>query len=78
MPFGTKLRELREKAKLTQEELAHKADISVSSIAKYEGQSIENVTLQTAKKLAAVLASRLHLTNNIVLSELINPTKEAA
>lgn len=48
-----KLKEIREKQKLTQEELARKSGISVYSIARIE--RTEKCSLKNAKKIATAL-----------------------
>jgi transcriptional regulator with XRE-family HTH domain len=55
MPFKDKLRELREKAKLTQQQLAVQSGLSISIVQQLEqGQSTEP-RLTTIKKLARAL-----------------------
>jgi len=50
--LGTKIRFLRSKQKLTQEELAHRSGISLKYIQKIEGKTPPNVGLETTEKLA--------------------------
>jgi transcriptional regulator with XRE-family HTH domain len=54
MTFGERLRELREKAGLTQESLARAADTSIGNVRNYE-QGIREPRWQLVYKLAAAL-----------------------
>lgn len=50
-----KLKVLREKRKLTQEELAKKANVSRVTISNLENGTYENINLGTLRKLAIAL-----------------------
>lgn len=50
-----KLKKLREKRKLTQEELANKAGVSRVTISNLENGTYENINLSTLRKLASAL-----------------------
>ena len=53
--IGQKIKKLRAKAKLTQEELAKKADIKYTSLTKIESGVIENPSVQAMAKIAKTL-----------------------
>ena len=74
---GKKLKELRQRAGLTQEELARRAKVSVSLIAKYEGGTARNPTAATLLSLARVLAPLLGVSVNQVLTVLARVEEEA-
>jgi transcriptional regulator with XRE-family HTH domain len=65
------LRELRRRANLTQEQLAHQAGLSTSMIQKLE-RGETGVSMSAVKSLAAVLAISLNETVNIVLLNLVS------
>ena len=50
--FGKKLRELREKHKLTQEQLAQLSDIDYKYIQRLEGKTPSSPSLNTIEKIA--------------------------
>ncbi len=52
--FGINVRRLREKAELTQEELAEKADIHLNYVG-YIERGVRNITLEKVVKIARVL-----------------------
>ena len=54
---GVNVRRLRKEKGLTQEEVAHRAEISVRYLSSIEAGR-ENLTLQVLERLAAVLAER--------------------
>lgn len=58
--FGKKLKQLRTKAGLTQEELADKCGIKKQSISRYE-KSVREPNIRTAKKIAEALDVPLEL-----------------
>jgi len=62
--FGNRLRELRKKKKITQEELAYMADLEYKYIQRLESKKPSSPTLNTLKKLAKAF--------NITVSELLN------
>ncbi len=53
--MGFRIKELRERRKLTQEELSVKSGVSRGTIVKLENNSESNVTAETLIKLAKVL-----------------------
>ena len=53
--IGEVIQKIRNERKLTQEELAIKADISYTSLAKIERGKVENPTIKTIHKLAKAL-----------------------
>ena len=56
MKFNENLKYLRKEAKLTQEQLAEKSDLSVSYIKQIEsGKEFKNITFNTCYKLAKAL-----------------------
>ena len=57
--FGKRLRQLREAAELTQEELARKADMSTSAVAKIEQRDVDP-SWSTVGKLARALGVTLN------------------
>jgi transcriptional regulator with XRE-family HTH domain len=59
MPFKDRLKRLRAAAGLTQQELATKAGIAMSSLAQMEAGTIANPRLNTLKALAAALGCGL-------------------
>lgn len=69
--MGERLRQLRKQANLQQEELAVLAGVSVSLIAKYERGEIANPGVVSVKDIAHALATRLPLTVNKILTELL-------
>jgi len=50
--IGKKLRKLRKKQKITQEELANRAEIDYKYIQKIEGKNPPNIKVETLEKLA--------------------------
>lgn len=52
--FGKKVRELREKKGMTQEDLAYKADLSVYYVSRIE-RGKANVSLETVEKIQKAL-----------------------
>ena len=52
---GKKIKELRKKAALTQEELAEKTGLDYKYLQKIEGKSPTNLKLETIEKLAKAL-----------------------
>ena len=58
--IGAILRQLREEAGLTQEELAKKLNTKKSAISRIENHA-RDIRLSTLEKYAAVLGKRLHL-----------------
>lgn len=62
--FGKRLKELRKKKKLTQEELAQLADIDYKYIQRLEGKNPSSPTLNVLEKLAKAF--------NISLSKLVD------
>ena len=69
---SSNLKKLREQAKLTQEELAHRTGISYSSIVKYEANRVGNPSYKHVKAIASVIAACLGITVNKVLTDLEN------
>ena len=53
--MGEKIRELREKAKLSQEELAERSGLSRVTISFIETGKLESVTTKTLKQIAEAL-----------------------
>lgn len=53
--IGEVIQKIRKQRKLTQEELAVKADISYTSLVKIERGQVENPTIKTIQKLAIAL-----------------------
>ncbi len=53
------LKKLRKKYKLSQEQLAQKADITYSTLIKIESGANENPTIKTVKKIAEALNSKV-------------------
>lgn len=53
--YNKKIRALRNQKRLTQEELAHKADISLSSIKSLENSSSQSFRIETIRKIASPL-----------------------
>lgn len=70
------LREMRQRANLTQEQLAREAGISTSMIQKLECGKTD-ASVSTVKSLAAVLANSLGESVNIVLLKLVLNKVEA-
>jgi transcriptional regulator with XRE-family HTH domain len=60
MPFKDRLRELRTRAGMTQQELATAVGLAVSAITKMEAGKIANPRLDTLKALARVLECDLN------------------
>jgi len=75
---GKRLRALRQAAGLTQEELARRAGISVSLVAKYESGAAANPTAATLLSLAKSLAPLLGKSVSQVLTELAGAEEEAS
>ena len=50
------IKELRQKSGMTQEELAKKAGISRATIAMYENNTADNITVKTLESLAKALS----------------------
>ena len=57
--IGRNIKRLRVKAKLTQEELAKKADIKYTSLTKIESGVIENPSVQAMAKIAKALGASI-------------------
>ncbi|MDD5681254.1 MAG: helix-turn-helix transcriptional regulator [Candidatus Omnitrophica bacterium] len=55
LKFGKRLRELRNKRKLTQDKLSELADIDYKYLQKIEGKNPPNIKLETIEKLAKTL-----------------------
>ncbi|MFA5411284.1 MAG: helix-turn-helix transcriptional regulator [Candidatus Omnitrophota bacterium] len=55
LKFGKRLRELRNKRKLTQEKLSELAVIDYKYLQKIEGKNPPNIKLETIEKLAKTL-----------------------
>jgi len=55
MTIGEKIQKLRIKRRLTQEELAKKADLSYTTLIKIEGGQVQNPTIKTIQKIAKAL-----------------------
>ncbi|MBU0693281.1 MAG: helix-turn-helix domain-containing protein [Candidatus Omnitrophica bacterium] len=62
--FAKRLKDLRKKKKLTQEELAHLADIDYKYVQRLEGKSPSSPTLNVLEKLAKAF--------NVSLSKLLD------
>lgn len=56
MEIGQRIKELREKANLTQEELGAKLGLQKAAIQKYEAGKVENIKRATIKKLAEIFS----------------------
>lgn len=56
--MGARIRELREKRGLTQEELAAKCEVTKSAVSQWESDSTQNVRLQPFLKLLEALNTR--------------------
>lgn len=56
--FGKKVRELREKKGMTQEDLAYKADLSVYYVSRIE-RGKANVSLETVEKIQKALQFKI-------------------
>lgn len=54
MEMGAIIKQEREKAQLTQEELAEKLGLQKSAIAKYENGRVENIKRSVVQKMAAI------------------------
>lgn len=54
--IGQKIKKLRNKADLTQDELARKADIPYTTLVKIEIGKVKNPSVETVKKIAIALA----------------------
>lgn len=65
------LKEMRHRANLTQEQLAHEAGVSTSMIQKLESGKTD-ASVSTVKSLAAVLANSLGESVNIVLLNFVS------
>ncbi len=70
-----RLKELRNEASLTREQLAREAEVSYSSIMAHE-QNRWSMRLTTAHKLAAALEKRLPYTLSYLLTEIATAEKE--
>jgi transcriptional regulator with XRE-family HTH domain len=70
MPIKDKLKELREKAGLTQQQLANQADLSISIISAIEQGASGDPRMSTLKALAKVL--------QVSLDELMEPDEAPA
>ena len=55
MDVGNRIRELRKKKGMTQQELAQKLGLKDSAIAKYENGRVENIKRSTLSKMAKIL-----------------------
>ncbi len=55
MPLKDRLRELRKAADLTQQDLANKADLSISAVVQIEAGKIPDPRISTLKALAKAL-----------------------
>lgn len=53
--IGEKIQKIRQEKKLTQEELAEKADVPYPTLIKIESNQVKNPTIKTVKKLAKAL-----------------------
>lgn len=53
--IGSRIKELRKKAELTQEELAKRSDIPYATLLKIENDTVKNPTILTLKKIADAL-----------------------
>ncbi|MBU2634753.1 MAG: helix-turn-helix domain-containing protein [Nanoarchaeota archaeon] len=62
--IGKKLRKLRKKQKITQEEFANRADIDYKYMQKIEGKNPPNIKVETLEKLAKAF--------NVSLSKLLD------
>ena len=62
--FGKRLKDLRKKKKITQEELAELAELEYKYIQRLEGKKPSSPTLNTLEKLAKAF--------NITVSKLVN------
>lgn len=51
---GTKIKELRQLAEMSQEELGRRVGLQRAAIQKYEKGTVENIPLRTIEKIAAV------------------------
>ena len=69
--LGKRMAAMRERAGITQQKLAEAADLSVSSIQKWEREEVENIGLKQLNSIAAALSVFLSATNNTVLLELL-------
>ena len=61
MSLGTRLRQLREMAGLSQNELAQRARVHRPMISLVESGKQQDITLETARRLAQVLGVKLEL-----------------
>lgn len=57
--IGSRIKELRKKADLTQEEFARKADIPYATLLKIENDSVKNPTMITIVKIADALELKI-------------------
>lgn len=67
---GRRLKQYREEAKLTQEELSQMAKVSISMITKLESRR-NDATAAVVKRLAGALSLRLPYTINKILVDLV-------
>lgn len=58
MDMATRIKELRQAANLTQEELGHKLGLQKSAIAKYESGRVSNIKRSTIKKMADIFGCK--------------------
>lgn len=64
LKMGKRLKELRKKQKITQEEFANRADIDYKYMQKIEGKNPPNIKVETLEKLAKAF--------NVSLSKLLD------
>lgn len=57
--IGSRIKELRKKADLTQEEFARKADIPYATLLKIENNTVQNPTMTTLIKIAGALEIKI-------------------
>lgn len=57
--IGSRIKNLRKKAELTQEEFARKADIPYATLLKIENDSVKNPTMITIVKIAEALGIKI-------------------
>ncbi len=57
--IGSRIKELRKKADLTQEEFARRADIPYATLLKIENDTVKNPTMTTLIKIAGALEIKI-------------------
>jgi len=57
--IGNRIKEIRKKADLTQEEFARKADIPYATLLKIENDTVQNPTMTTLIKIAGALGIKI-------------------